>query len=679
MELIASRFRSGCIRLCRITNMSLRYRTFRCRWLYSPRYKGPAAAGSGTSMTSMGPARVIGTTIREIWGGRAGPDIVLRRAILMVLALASAIGLTGCFGDCGTGGQAPNPQAPADTGYIAGYVTEGRGGSPVPGGSVTAVPVQEGGVAKARAAGPTYPTGRDSVAAAAAVATVGQDGRYSLALRPGRYDVIVAKEGMGTTKAQGVMVRAGERVTVNLPQYAQPGSPAPSATPASLALAVGGVAVAPGHVVSGAAEILVSVVEENALLPVESIEIRVGHESLNPDYVGAPSSPSSSSLSPSSSSSRVLTWSWQTIDYGNGPTYIHVSAYDAGRNLTILKMPLTVANGLPVTPTGLTVIANTCGENIASARGSRGGGTHVVGRSMISRNSHGTHLMGKIGEIRGMSEGNGMRGISRSDPQRRAQAIQPAAFPEVKAAPAGGFLAVQVLFDSQPDAKGYRIYRSINGGEPWVLTGDVRPQGQGGGAGFDSPYMIEFWDADPALSVGRKAFYRVAAYNDAGEGAPTDPVYTIPLPKFNVSLVAPDDGSSDLSLAPVLAWQPVWEPYGPGEPGYASAIAAFAEAQTQVYQIEVKRAADGFSMWTATWATSAASISPAQVAPTVIPTQVVYNSDGSGRALEPGASYEWDVSAYLQVRYSANSEAFTWSAGNGLSINGPFRFSTGLL
>ncbi|HHV62637.1 MAG TPA: carboxypeptidase regulatory-like domain-containing protein [Firmicutes bacterium] len=563
-----------------------------------------------------------------------GSGMIWRRVSLMVLptilVLTSLISLTGCFGDCSMGGQASNPPAPMDTGYIAGYVTEGRGGPPAPGGTVTAVPAQEGGAARIRAAGLTRSTGRGYPAAAAAIATVGQDGRYSLALRPGKYDVIVVKEGMGTTKAQGVVVRAGESVTVNLPQYAPPGSAMPPVTPASPTLAVEG--VAHDQVVSGSVEVLVKVVEENLSLPVESIEIRVGHESPNPNYAGVPSP-----------SSRALTWAWQTTDYGNGSTYIHVSAYDAGRNLTILKIPLTVANGVPATPSGLRVIASTCGENIS--RGTVRGRLYKARRGILSGNLCTT-------------SGGGLDGV--------VSGIVP------KAAPPGGFLAVQVVFDSQPDAKGYRVYRSTTGGDPWVLAGEIQSQ-----AGYPGSGILEFWDTDPALSAGRKAFYRVAAYNDAGEGAPTDPVYTIPLPKFNVSLVAPADGASDLSLTPVLAWEAVWEPYGPGEPGYNSMIAPFAQSQTQVYQVEVKRSADGFPVWTATLTTSGTSISPAQAASTGAPTQVVYNSDGAGRALEPDTSYEWDVSAYLQVRYSANSEAFAWSAGDGLSVNGPFGFFTG--
>lgn len=103
----------------------------------------------------------------------------------------------------------------------------------------------------------------------------------------------------------------------------------------------------------------------------------------------------------------------------------------------------------------------------------------------------------------------------------------PGAVTGVRAGPGGGSGEIMVWWEPAPGATGYRVYRSDAAGGPYVAaasidmdTGAVTVE-YGGWyehiwmvAGIQSPTAIEYGEV-----VSPVGYYRVAAFNDGGEGA----------------------------------------------------------------------------------------------------------------------------------------------------------------
>lgn len=126
---------------------------------------------------------------------------------------------------------------------------------------------------------------------------------------------------------------------------------------------------------------------------------------------------------------------------------------------------------------------------------------------------------------------------------------------EAKAAPLGGNLYVELEWDLSPDdadLTGYRIYRKFADEDEWELIYTVGP-----GTGF-------YRDSSPELAVGREVSYKVVGYVDTGSGvietAPTNVATTTPLPPWDVRLLYPADGETNVSLMPVFKWEAINPP-----------------------------------------------------------------------------------------------------------------------
>jgi hypothetical protein len=119
------------------------------------------------------------------------------------------------------------------------------------------------------------------------------------------------------------------------------------------------------------------------------------------------------------------------------------------------------------------------------------------------------------------------------------------------AAPAGANLYTDVFwlpkqdFSHAPNDRpyGYHVYRSFDG-ENFERIGTVD--------GFTTFYT----DASPELAPGKTAYYRVTAFVGDLESEPSNVVTTTPLEPFDVQLLAPADGASDVSVTPTFSWQP---------------------------------------------------------------------------------------------------------------------------
>lgn len=116
---------------------------------------------------------------------------------------------------------------------------------------------------------------------------------------------------------------------------------------------------------------------------------------------------------------------------------------------------------------------------------------------------------------------------------------------EGQAAPANANVYVQLDWkgSSTLNLTGYRIWRSFDG-ERFESLATVH-------AGRTS-YM----DADPRLSIGRWVYYRVTAFRGGDESEPSNIVKTRPLEPFDVRLLSPKDGATDVSRIPTFRWEP---------------------------------------------------------------------------------------------------------------------------
>ena len=113
----------------------------------------------------------------------------------------------------------------------------------------------------------------------------------------------------------------------------------------------------------------------------------------------------------------------------------------------------------------------------------------------------------------------------------------------------------------EPEA--YLIYRSFDG-MSWEKIGVVRE---------DSSVNYLYRDSSPLLEPGKRVWYRVTSWYPDGESNAAELGSVVPLDSFNVILVEPEDGETNVSRDPVFVWMPDKELSSPeGDVTYEYAI-----------------------------------------------------------------------------------------------------------
>lgn len=319
-------------------------------------------------------------------------------------------------------------------------------------------------------------------------------GNFSISELPyGTYDIIVTQSGRATSKAQDVHVDSSQTTVINLVQK-EVNVPTWETDPPTISTT----GIVEGATLSGTVTCSVQVADDS---DIKYVFIGLGYipSELENEY-------------------NIILPSFDTTFYPDGDYQVTVVAYDMNYNRSQLTLNVTINNGnsgaVPAAPTYLWPVSITLGENI---------GFFSTGRS---------ELFKKLGikenpNIINLPEGKSID----------LDAVINVADPDSS-------LFVELSWDSVMDAMGYKIYRKFEGEDTYHFIGSS--------TGY--PW---FYDTDPQLSVGRKTYYQVSAYNGFGESEKTPAEWTIPLPKFNLNLVSPGDHATGISLTPTLQWQPV--------------------------------------------------------------------------------------------------------------------------
>jgi thiol-disulfide isomerase/thioredoxin/DNA-binding protein len=325
-------------------------------------------------------------------------------------------------------------------------------------------------------------------------------GRFGVAeLTEGTYDIIVTQSGRATSKAQDVHIISSQTTVVNLVQKEVN---VPSWECESPTIAITG--ISEGDTISGTiANITVNIVDDS---DVKYIFIGNNYIPNQLEYDFA-----------YYDSSNITLPSFDTTLFPDGDYQVTVVAYDMNYNRSQLTLNVTISNvssgTVPATPTDLWPLSVTLGEKVGYFSTGR---NELFNRLGIKENPN----------IINLPEGRSI-GLN---------AIINVAVPDSN-------LYVEIDWENVVDVTGYKIYRKFEGETTYRYIGSTQ-------------YSL-FYDTDSQLSVGRKTYYQVSAFNAFGESEKTPAEWTTPLPKFNLNLVSPGDHATGVSLTPTLQWHPV--------------------------------------------------------------------------------------------------------------------------
>ena len=329
--------------------------------------------------------------------------------------------------------------------------------------------------------------------------TTDAEGNYVIDKVPvGTHDVIVIQSGRATSKAQSITIIKDQITSVDFIQK-EVNVPTWETEPPTISTT----GITEGATLSGMVTCSAQVVDGSDIKCV---------------YVGFDYIPSHLEYDYASyNSNEIALGPIDTTTIPDEEFQIVIVAYDINYNRSQLTLNVTINNGgsgaVPAAPAYLWPLSITFGENL---------GFGSTGRN---------ELFNRIGtkedpNIINLPEGR----------EINLNAVINVAGPDSN-------LFVDIDWEDVEDATGYKIYRKFEGEVIYHCIGST------GG--------LSFIDTDPRLSVGRKTYYQVSAINGFGESEKTAAEWTIPLPKFNLNLVSPQNGATGVSLTPTLQWQPI--------------------------------------------------------------------------------------------------------------------------
>ena len=187
---------------------------------------------------------------------------------------------------------------------------------------------------------------------------------------------------------------------------------------------------------------------------------------------------------------------------------------------------------------------------------------------------------------------------------------------------------IDVGWHSYPDATGYRVYRSVNGGSYSMVLEEPA-------SGYT---WYGFWDYD--VSEGSTYAYYVTAY---GSGWETDPSQTVTVDTWlpPCSLVSPTDESIITNPTPTFTWNPV---------GLTSANFPYGSIASGNSDLYVYDYTGGEIAWWPFFYNDMTTSS------------ITYNNDGQALPLQSGHAYYWESWGYGYDN-SGHLIAMSWSEG----------------
>jgi hypothetical protein len=184
---------------------------------------------------------------------------------------------------------------------------------------------------------------------------------------------------------------------------------------------------------------------------------------------------------------------------------------------------------------------------------------------------------------------------------------------------------ININWHSYPDATGYKVFRSADGGSSYSMVFQYEPT-----TSYD---WYGFYDYD--VSEGSSYTYYVTAY---GSGWETDPSPEVTIDTFlpPCSLVSPADESIITDPNPTFTWNPVGVSSFPYGSIYSGGSGLW------IYNLTVDEQA--WWIWFNNLTTSSAT----------------YNQDSQATPLAAGKGYEWQIDSY---GYDENGKliAYSWS------------------
>jgi len=118
---------------------------------------------------------------------------------------------------------------------------------------------------------------------------------------------------------------------------------------------------------------------------------------------------------------------------------------------------------------------------------------------------------------------------------------------DLKAAPPNSTILVNLSWTALSNITGYRIWRSINSGAYKVIASTLTSPDQ-------TTNKESLIDSDPVLTPGQNLSYQIQAYRGATYGPYTAAPNTTILDKFTVTLVAPGNQTTGISIRPTFSW-----------------------------------------------------------------------------------------------------------------------------